>query len=74
DKAIERSRDRIGHVQIADAPGRHQPGTGSLDLDRLLGKLAASGYDGYVGLEYVPSGPSADSFGWLPYEQRSARS
>jgi hydroxypyruvate isomerase len=73
EKAIERYADRIGHVQIADAPGRHEPGTGSLDLDGLLGALAASGYDGYVGLEYTPSGASADSFGWLPFEQRSTR-
>ena len=72
DKAIEQHRDRIGHVQIADAPGRHEPGTGSLDLDGLLGKLATSGYDGWVGLEYKPSGASADSFGWLPRERRAA--
>jgi len=73
DKAVELYADRIGHVQIADAPGRHEPGTGSLDLDGPLGALAASGYDGYVGLEYTPSGASADSFGWLPFEQRSSR-
>jgi hydroxypyruvate isomerase len=70
-KVVELYGDRIGHVQIADAPGRHEPGTGSLDLDGPLGKLAACGYDGYVGLEYKPSGASADSFGWLPFEQRS---
>jgi hydroxypyruvate isomerase len=73
DKVVERYADRVGHVQIADAPGRHEPGTGSLDLDRHLAALAASGYDGYVGLEYAPSGASADSFGWLPLEQRSTR-
>jgi hydroxypyruvate isomerase len=73
DKAIERYSDRIGHVQIADVPGRNEPGTGSLDLDRLLGELAAAGYDGWVGLEYKPSGASADSFGWLPRELRAAR-
>jgi hydroxypyruvate isomerase len=73
DKAIERHSDRIGHVQIADVPGRNEPGTGTLDLDRLLGELAAAGYDGWVGLEYKPSGASADSFGWLPPEQRAAR-
>jgi hydroxypyruvate isomerase len=72
-KAIEEHGDRIGHVQIADVPGRHEPGTGSLDLDGLLARLAAAGYDGWVGLEYTPSGASADSFGWLPYQQRSAR-
>ena len=70
DKAIERYSDRIGHVQIADVPGRNEPGTGSLDLDRLLAELAAAGYDGWVGLEYKPSGASADSFGWLPRERR----
>jgi hydroxypyruvate isomerase len=72
DEAIKRYSDRIGHVQIADVPGRHEPGTGSLDLDRLLGELAAAGYDGWVGLEYTPSGASADSFGWLPRERRAA--
>jgi hydroxypyruvate isomerase len=70
DKTVELYGDRTGHVQIADAPGRHEPGTGSLDLAGPLRALAASGYDGFVGLEYVPSGASADSFGWLPVEQR----
>ncbi len=69
-KAIATYFDRIGHVQIADAPGRHEPGTGELDLDRYLGALAAAGYRGWVGLEYVPSRGSADSFAWLPRERR----
>jgi hydroxypyruvate isomerase len=56
---------RIGHVQIADAPGRHQPGTGGLPIERWIAKIAATGYDGRIALEYVPEGPSADSFGWL---------
>src|ERR671912_718235 len=64
--------DRVAHVQIADAPGRHKPGTGTLDLDRHLGQLAAAGYRGWVGLEYQPSGASADSFAWLPRERRGA--
>ena len=62
--------DRVAHVQIADAPGRHEPGTGTLDLDRYLSLLAAAGYGGWVGLEYVPSRGSADSFAWLPRERR----
>ena len=70
--AIDASAGRIGHVQIADAPGRNEPGTGTLDIDYYLGRLAATGYDGWVGLEYKPSGKSADSFGWLPRERRSA--
>ncbi|WP_285747335.1 TIM barrel protein [Lentzea sp. NBRC 105346] len=46
--------DRIGHVQIADAPGRGEPGTGSLDLFGYLAKIHAGGYQGYVGAEYKP--------------------
>lgn len=65
DAVISGHAQRIGHVQVADAPGRHQPGTGSLDIQGYLAKLAATGYDGYVGLEYQPSGPSEESFGWL---------
>lgn len=56
---------RFGHVQIADAPGRGQPGTGEIDYPAVLAQLAASPYDGPVGLEYKPVGPSAESFGWL---------
>jgi hydroxypyruvate isomerase len=63
DAAIEGGR--FGHVQVADAPGRHQPGTGELPIARWLDKIAATGYDGRTALEYVPEGPSADSFGWL---------
>jgi hydroxypyruvate isomerase len=64
--------DRFGHVQIADSPGRGQPGTGELDLPGVLERLAGSGYRGWVGLEYRPVGPSAESFDWLPRELRAA--
>ena len=46
--------DRIAHVQIADAPGRNEPGTGDLPLDAQLAALEAAGYGGWVGLEYKP--------------------
>jgi hydroxypyruvate isomerase len=72
DQAIDTYGDRVAHVQIADAPGRNEPGTGTLDLDRYLARLAAAGYRGWVGLEYKPSGASADSFAWLPRERRGA--
>jgi hydroxypyruvate isomerase len=72
DRVITAYGDRVAHVQIADAPGRHEPGTGTLDLDRHLGALTAAGYRGWVGLEYVPSRTSADSFAWLPRERRGA--
>jgi hydroxypyruvate isomerase len=63
---IERYASRTGHVQIADAPGRGAPGTGSLPLEDLLDQLRKAGYDGWVGLEYKPGDrPSAEAFGWL---------
>ena len=68
--AIEHFGDRIGHVQIADDPGRGEPGTGSLDLERYLALLGARGYCGNISLEYRPS--SADPFEWLPRERRAA--
>ncbi|MDP9432372.1 MAG: TIM barrel protein [Actinomycetota bacterium] len=71
-QVIAGSTERIGHVQIADTPGRNQPGTGDLDIDGLLSALEKQGYDGYVGLEYKPLGASADSFEWLPRERRAA--
>lgn len=63
---VRRHADRIGHVQLADAPGRHQPGTGDVDVAGCLAALEDVGYPGWVGLEYAPLGPSAASFGWLP--------
>jgi hydroxypyruvate isomerase len=70
DQVIAAYGDRVAHVQVADAPGRGAPGTGGLDLDRYLARLAAAGYAGWVGLEYRPAGASADSFDWLPRERR----
>jgi hydroxypyruvate isomerase len=71
-RLVEQHATRFGHVQIADVPGRGQPGTGELDWEAVLGALVRHGYRGYVGLEYKPVGPSADSFGWLPSENRAA--
>jgi hydroxypyruvate isomerase len=71
-KAIAAYFQRIGHVQIADAPGRNEPGTGQLDIDGYLRQLDELGYGGWVGLEYKPSGASVDSFSWLPPERRAA--
>ncbi|EUA23462.1 hydroxypyruvate isomerase family protein [Mycobacterium xenopi] len=69
DKVIADHANRIAHVQIADAPGRHEPGTGELPLLAQLTDLRNAGYDGWVGLEYKPSGASADSFDWIKDQQ-----
>ncbi|MFJ9695186.1 hydroxypyruvate isomerase family protein [Kitasatospora sp. NPDC101183] len=68
---IDAYADRIGHVQIADTPGRGEPGTGELDFEDLFARLSAAGYTGPIGLEYRPAG--ADPFAWLPRELRAAK-
>jgi hydroxypyruvate isomerase len=57
--------DRVGHVQLADAPGRHEPGTGRVDWPRMLGWLRSNGYRGLWGLEYFPSVDSAASLAYV---------
>jgi hydroxypyruvate isomerase len=56
---------KIGHIQIADNPGRHEPGTGEIRFPFLFERLQQLGYAGWIGCEYQPSGATADSFGWL---------
>jgi hydroxypyruvate isomerase len=65
---IARDVARVGHVQIADAPGRGEPGTGSLPLDEWLSGLQEAGYAGWVSLEYRSE--AADPFAWLPPDRR----
>ena len=62
--AIRQTNALIGHVQFADTPGRHQPGTGIIDFKAALGALNDIGYDQCVSAEYWPSGPTAESLGW----------
>ena len=57
--------DRVAHVQIADVPGRHEPGTGTIDWGAELGWLAANGYRGRVGLECVPTRSSDESVAYI---------
>jgi hydroxypyruvate isomerase len=56
---------RIAHIQIADNPGRHQPGTGEINYRWLLAEILSLGYRGHIGLEYVPTPDSAGSLGWV---------
>jgi hydroxypyruvate isomerase len=62
---IEANLEHIAHIQIADNPGRHQPGTGEINYRFLLEALDRIGYKGYVGLEYVPEPDTTASLGWL---------
>jgi hydroxypyruvate isomerase len=57
--------DFVGHVQIADHPGRHQPGTGEIDFAALFDLLDGTGYPGTVGLEYIPDPDTVASLSWL---------
>jgi hydroxypyruvate isomerase len=56
---------RIAHIQIADNPGRHQPGTGEINYRWLLAEFLSTGYDGHIGLEYAPTPDSVGSLGWI---------
>jgi len=58
----------IGHIQIADDPGRGQPGSGALDYAAIFRTIDASAYEGWIGAEYLPRGPTRDSLDWFaPY-------
>lgn len=67
-RTIERLLPRIGHIQLADNPGRHEPGTGEINYTWLLSRLDQLGYDGWIGCEYKPAGGTVAGLGWArPY-------
>lgn len=63
--SIRRFAPEIGHVQLADAPGRREPGTGTIDFAGLIRCLEDSGYHGAVAAEYRPVAATADGLGWI---------
>jgi hydroxypyruvate isomerase len=62
---IERDLARIGHMQLADTPGRHEPGTGEINYDFLLSHIDRIGYRGHIGLEYKPLTSTEAGLGWM---------
>ncbi len=65
-----RLQDRIAHVQLADNPGRHEPGTGEINYPFLFDWLDQQGYAGWIGCEYKPKAATEDGLGWfVPYRK-----
>lgn len=62
---IEKHLARIAHVQLADNPGRHEPGTGEINYPFLFAHLERLGYDGWIGCEYKPKAGTTQGLGWL---------
>ena len=62
--SIRASLPLIKHMQLADAPGRHEPGTGAIDYRRLFALLDELGYQGWIGCEYHPAGNTVAGLGW----------
>jgi hydroxypyruvate isomerase len=70
-RSIEAHLPRIGHIQIADNPGRHEPGTGEINYPFLFEHLERIGYAGWVGCEYKPATTTVAGLDWLHvYRQR----
>lgn len=67
---IQKYFSRIAHIQLADNPGRNEPGTGEINYDYLFGLLDRLGYTGYIGCEYKPLKSTEAGLGWMgQYEQ-----
>jgi hydroxypyruvate isomerase len=60
-----RLKDKIGHIQIADTPGRHEPGTGEINYGFVFAELDRLGYDGWIGAEYKPLTTTSAGLGWM---------
>ena len=65
EKIVEKYLPYIGNIQIADIPGRGEPGSGEIDYDRFLSTLDGIGYDKWVALEYVPTGDTIETLKWI---------
>lgn len=69
-KTILNNLSRIAHIQLADNPGRHEPGTGEINFTNLFRSIDGAGYGGWIGCEYAPVGKTEDGLQWIkPYLQ-----
>lgn len=67
-RRIETLLPSIAHIQLADNPGRNEPGSGEIDYPWLLNHIDALGYSGWIGCEYKPQGKTVDGLAWAkPY-------
>jgi hydroxypyruvate isomerase len=65
---LERLLPKIGHIQLADLPGRHEPGSGEINFPFILGHIDRLGYSGWIGCEYNPAGDTVEGLKWAkPY-------
>lgn len=62
---LQKNLSRIGHIQIADNPGRNEPGTGEINYPFLFGFIERIGYSGYIGCEYKPTSTTEAGLGWI---------
>ena len=70
---MSRYLPRIGHIQLADNPGRNEPGTGEIHYPFLFAHLDRIGYAGWIGCEYKPAGSTEAGLGWLEAARRGPR-
>jgi hydroxypyruvate isomerase len=70
---LSRCLPRIAHIQFADNPGRHEPGTGEINFPFLFAYLERIGYRGCIGCEYTPAGTTEAGLGWLEQARRLLR-
>ena len=70
---LETAWPHLGHVQVGDAPGRHEPGTGEVDFPSFWARLASLGWEGWIGCEYTPFTGTERSFAWVEHAIRRKR-